>query len=84
MQQSCATESWLHYTDVGIAHDPIQKKLRLVTGILHMQGGFARYCLQDADCPGGQHCDAGACTAASTSCKVWPDVALNRLYLVPN
>jgi len=81
LKPNCTTQGWRHFTDVGMAVDP-DGKVRLVAGVLHLQGGFPGYCNANSDCPGGDVCVSGMCSR--TDCNVYPDVALDRVYLLPN
>jgi hypothetical protein len=80
LKPACTTQGWRHFRDVGMALDP-QGKIRLVAGVEHLQGGFLGDCKVNADCPGGDVCVQGKCS--KQDCAVYPDVALDRLYLLP-
>jgi len=83
LKPNCTTQGWRHFRDVGMAVDP-NGKVRLVAGVIHLQGGFSGDCQANSDCPGGDVCVLSTGKCSKQDCSVTTDVALDRLYLLPN
>jgi hypothetical protein len=75
----CTTMGWRYFDDVtAVFH---ADKVRIAVGAVHVQGGWGRECKTSADCIA-----PGACVnlKCDNDCSPYPDIYMNRLYLLPN